>query len=102
MIASTLEFAMALVGLVLLWRQRPSAAVLIGAVTVTFALGYALFVAKLRYRIPILPLVFVLAGVGAWHLAANALAFTPRGARSGAGSTRRDDRHQLEGRRNRQ
>jgi CHASE2 domain-containing sensor protein len=85
MIASTLQFALALVGLVLLWRKRPSAALLISAVTVTFALGYALFVTKLRYRIPILPLVFVLAGVGAWHLAANARALTPLGARSGAG-----------------
>jgi 4-amino-4-deoxy-L-arabinose transferase-like glycosyltransferase len=85
MIASTLEFALALVGLVPLWRKRPSAALLISTVTVTFALGYALFVAKLRYRIPILPLVFLLAGVGAWHLAA-----------------RRDDHHQPEGRRNHQ
>jgi hypothetical protein len=82
MIASTLEFALALVGLVLLWRRRPSAALLIGAVTVSFALGYALFVAKLRYRIPILPLVFVLAGVGAWQLVAQALAL--HGARRGA------------------
>jgi CHASE2 domain-containing sensor protein len=87
MIASTLEFALALVGLVLLWRKRPSAALLISTVTVTFALGYALFVAKLRYRIPILPLVFVLAGIGAWQLAANALALTPRGVRRGAGVT---------------
>jgi 4-amino-4-deoxy-L-arabinose transferase-like glycosyltransferase len=72
MIASILEFALALVGLVLLWRKRPSAAVLITGVTVAFAFGYALFVAKLRYRIPILPLLFVLAGIGAWRLSANA------------------------------
>ena len=71
MIASTLEFALALVGLVLLWRKRPSAAVLLTGVTLAFAFGYALFVAKLRYRIPILPLIFVLAGIGAWRLVAK-------------------------------
>ena len=78
MIASTLEFALALVGLFLLWRRQPSAAVLIGAVTIAFSLGYALFVAKLRYRIPILPLVFVLAGIGAWRLVATARALGER------------------------
>jgi len=75
MVASTLEFALALVGLVVLWRRRPDAALLITGVTFTFALGYALFVAKLRYRIPVLPLVFLLAGVGACHLAASALGY---------------------------
>jgi 4-amino-4-deoxy-L-arabinose transferase-like glycosyltransferase len=74
MVASTVEFGLAFIGLLLLWRRRPDAALLVGAVIFTFALGYALFVTKLRYRIPILPLVFVLAGVGAWRLAANALA----------------------------
>jgi hypothetical protein len=35
------------------------------AVIVAFAAGYALFVAKLRYRMPVLPLVFVFTGAGA-------------------------------------
>lgn len=68
MIASSVEFGLALFGFVLLWRTQRSAALLIGIVTIAFGFGYALFVAKLRYRIPILPLVFVLAGVGAWKL----------------------------------
>jgi 4-amino-4-deoxy-L-arabinose transferase-like glycosyltransferase len=63
LIASSVEFGLALIGLVLLWRSRRAAALLLSTVTVVFALGYALFVAKLRYRIPILPLVFILAGV---------------------------------------
>jgi hypothetical protein len=37
------------------WRDRGRS---------TLGVGYALFVAKLHYRIPVLPLVFVLAGVG--------------------------------------
>jgi hypothetical protein len=67
-IASTVEFGLALIGLILLWRTQRRAALLISTVTIAFALGYALFVAKLRYRIPILPLLFVLAGIGAWRL----------------------------------
>jgi 4-amino-4-deoxy-L-arabinose transferase-like glycosyltransferase len=74
---SAVEFGLALVGLIILWRMRSREALLISLVTIAFALGYALFVAKLRYRIPVLPLVFVLAGVGAWKLAtALAAVFT--------------------------
>jgi hypothetical protein len=83
MVASMLEFGLALIGLVLLGRTRPAAALLLGAVTITYALGYALFVAKLRYRIPILPLVFVLAGVGACALVARMFAL--RASRTGSG-----------------
>jgi hypothetical protein len=43
------------------WRQ----ALLPLGVIVAFAAGYALFVAKLRYRMPVLPLVFVFTGAGA-------------------------------------
>jgi hypothetical protein len=68
MITSAVEFGLALIGLILLWRTQRRAALLITTVTIAFALGYALFVAKLRYRIPVLPLVFVLAGIGAWRL----------------------------------
>ena len=82
MVASTLEFGLALIGLVLLGLKRPAAALLLGAVTVVFALGYALFVAKMRYRIPILPLVFVLAGLGAFQLAATAQALGSRGVKN--------------------
>jgi hypothetical protein len=32
------------------------------AVTLAYALGYALFIVKLRFRIPVLPLVFVPSG----------------------------------------
>jgi hypothetical protein len=67
-LASTVEFALALIGLIVLYKRQRRAALLISMVIVTFGLGYALFVAKLRYRIPILPLVFVLAGIGAWRL----------------------------------
>jgi len=77
-IASTAEFGLALYGLGLLWRRRRLAAILIGSVTIAFALGYALFAAKLRYRIPVLPLVFVLAGVGAWQLGTGVAALGGR------------------------
>jgi hypothetical protein len=66
-----LEMALALVGLPLAWRRNRAATVLLVAVSVTYGLGYALFYAKLRYRIPVLPCVFLLAGVAAaasWNL----------------------------------
>jgi 4-amino-4-deoxy-L-arabinose transferase-like glycosyltransferase len=83
-LASTVEFGLAFLGLILLWRTQRRAALLISTVTFAFALGYALFVAKLRYRIPVLPLVFVLAGIGAWRLG-TAVAGALRGkARTGS------------------
>jgi hypothetical protein len=82
-IASTLEFGLALLGLVLLWRTRRAAALLVIAVSIAFGLGYALFVAKLRYRIPILPLIFVLSGVGAWKLGTMAAALVSKRAGQG-------------------
>jgi CHASE2 domain-containing sensor protein len=88
MIASTVEFGLALFGLVFLWRTQRAAALLIGTVTITFALGYALFVAKLRYRIPVLPLVFVLAGVGAWKLGAPVIALLAGRIKAGAAPPR--------------
>ena len=61
----SLELILALVGVVVVCRTRRSYTVLLLGVIVAYAIGYALFVAKLRYRIPILPLVFLFSGVGA-------------------------------------
>jgi hypothetical protein len=60
-----LELGLALVGLVVVARTRWRQALLPVAVILAFAAGYALFVAKLRYRIPILPLLFLFTGAGA-------------------------------------
>jgi hypothetical protein len=60
-----LELALALLGLVVVARRRWRQALLLLAVILAFAAGYALFVAKLRYRMPVLPLVFVFTGAGA-------------------------------------
>lgn len=57
------EMAFALAGLALAWRRDRAATLLLVAVAVAYGLGYALFVAKLRYRIPVMPVVFLLAGV---------------------------------------
>lgn len=61
-----LELSLALGGIIVVartprWRQ----AILLVAVILAYAVGYALFVAKLRYRIPVLPLLFVFTGAGA-------------------------------------
>ena len=77
-----LELSLALVGLVAVARTHWRQALLPLAVTLAYAAGYALFVAKLRYRIPVLPLVFLFTGVGAAAL----YAFV-RGASRGGGST---------------
>lgn len=59
------ELALALVGVVVGWRRERRATVLLLGVTLAYALGFALFVAKLRYRITVMPCVLLLAGVGA-------------------------------------
>ena len=59
------ELLLALGGLVLVGRTRWRRAMLPLAVILAFAVAHALFVATLRYRITVLPLVFLFAGVGA-------------------------------------
>jgi hypothetical protein len=61
----SLELLLTLVGVIVVGRTRWRQALLLVAVIVAYAVGYALFVAKLRYRIPILPLLFLFAGAGA-------------------------------------
>lgn len=60
-----LELALALVGLVAAVRARWRQTLLPLTVIFAYAMGFALFVGKLRYRIPVLPLVFLFTGVGA-------------------------------------
>ncbi len=59
------ELLLALVGSVIAARTRPRETLLLVGVAITFTLGYSLFGMSIRYRIPILPLVFALSGVGA-------------------------------------
>jgi hypothetical protein len=59
------ELALALPGLVIAWRRQRGATVLLVGVMVAYSLGYSLFVAKLRYRITVLPCLLLFAGVGA-------------------------------------
>jgi hypothetical protein len=59
------ELSLALVGLVLVGRARWRRAMLPLAVILAFAVGHALFVATLRYRITVLPLVLLFTAVGA-------------------------------------
>ena len=73
-ISFLLELSLALLGLVAVARTRWRQAILPLAVILAYAAGYALFVAKLRYRIPILPLLFLFTGTGA----AAALAWVRR------------------------
>jgi hypothetical protein len=75
MLSFGLELPLALVGAVHAFRRRPAAAWLLAGVILAYAFGYALFVAKLRYRIPVLPHLFVFTAVGA---CAAATALTAR------------------------
>ena len=61
----SLELILALVGVVVVGRTKRGYTLLLLGVIIAFAVGYAIFVAKLRYRIPILPLVFLFSGAGA-------------------------------------
>jgi hypothetical protein len=59
------ELLLALIGIVLAWRRdRRTTLLLIGTI-LSFAFGYTLFVAKMRYRIPVVPFLYVFSGVGA-------------------------------------
>jgi 4-amino-4-deoxy-L-arabinose transferase-like glycosyltransferase len=67
--SSGLEFSLALLGLVLVARTRKRRALLPLAVILAYAAGCALFVGALRYRMTVLPLVFLFSGAGAaWVL----------------------------------
>ena len=70
-VASGTEFLLALLGLVVLWRRCRREAVLLAGLVLVFALGHSLFVGKIRYRITVLPLVFVFAGAGVATLGAR-------------------------------
>lgn len=59
------EVGLALVGLAFAGRGRRAAVLLILGVALAYGFGYALFIAKLRYRIVVMPGVFLLAGLGA-------------------------------------
>ncbi len=63
-----LELVLAMIGLVVAVRDRPRQTVLMVAILVAYAIGFALFVAKLRYRITVLPLLFTFSAVGAASL----------------------------------
>jgi 4-amino-4-deoxy-L-arabinose transferase-like glycosyltransferase len=63
------ELALAAVGLLVGWRTRRRETVWLVTIVLAYALGYALFYGKLRYRIPILPVVLSFAGLGAAELA---------------------------------
>jgi hypothetical protein len=60
-----LELSLALLGLVLVGRTRWRQSVLPLSVILAYAAGHALFVATLRYRMTVLPLVFLFTGAGA-------------------------------------
>lgn len=77
------ELVLAAVGIGVAWRRHRSETILLGGVMLAYALGYSLFVGKLRYRIPVLPHLFVFAGVGAAALQA---AFASRARRRRAGT----------------
>lgn len=64
-VASTVEIGLALAGIAFGWRRRRAAVVLLAGTALVYGVGYALFVAKLRYRIAVLPEVLLLAGLGA-------------------------------------
>jgi hypothetical protein len=71
------EITLALAGLALAGRGRRAAVLLIVGVALAYGFGYALFIAKLRYRIVVMPGVFLLAGLGAVLLWARVGATAP-------------------------
>ncbi len=62
-VTSSLEYLLALFGLVLCWRRHKRETALIVLVVTLYSLAYSPFYAKLRYRIPVLPFVYALGGL---------------------------------------
>jgi hypothetical protein len=67
-LASVAEVGLSLVGLGILWRRRRAEAVLLLAVMLAFGLGYSVLTGRMRYRIPVVPALLVLAGGGATRI----------------------------------
>ncbi len=59
------ELVLAAVGVAAGWKYRRRETIWLVGLVLSFALGYAVFYGKLRYRIPILPIVLAFAGLGA-------------------------------------
>jgi hypothetical protein len=70
-VASGAEFVLAAIGVTAAWKRRRAATLFLLAVLVVFAAGYAPFIGKMRYRIPVVPVVLVLAGAGLVSLVAG-------------------------------
>jgi 4-amino-4-deoxy-L-arabinose transferase-like glycosyltransferase len=68
-VSFSLELVLAAIGLVVGWRRRRRETVWLVAIVLSFAIGYAMFFGKLRYRIPILPILLGFAGLGTAALA---------------------------------
>lgn len=82
-----IEFALAVIGLIVGWRTRRRETVWLLAIVLSFAAGYATFYGKMRYRIPLLPIVLGFAGLGGATLAGRLRRFQPPGT-STAGRAR--------------
>lgn len=87
------ELFLAGVGIAVALRRRSPEAVLLVAVMLAYAFGYALFLGKLRYRITVLPELFAFTGVGVAALVTlvrsgrrRQPSLAPPGRRSVAGS----------------
>ena len=63
-VASGVELGLGLVGIAVGWRRQRRIVALLAGTALVYGLGYALFIAKLRYRIGIVPEVLLLAGLG--------------------------------------
>jgi hypothetical protein len=87
-ITFTGELILAGLGVALTWRARRREALLLLTLILGFAVGYTIFVAKLRYRIPVLPLLFVFTGVGADAVRTFARGASGRGWRRSANLSR--------------
>jgi 4-amino-4-deoxy-L-arabinose transferase-like glycosyltransferase len=79
-VASVVEFLLAIIGLIALWRAHRRETVLLVGMVLVFALGHSLFVGKIRYRITVLPAVFVFVGTGVAVLWQRAGERSPSGA----------------------
>jgi 4-amino-4-deoxy-L-arabinose transferase-like glycosyltransferase len=58
------ELLLAFIGLAVMWRSRRREAILLVALVLAYAFAHSLFVGRLRYRITVLPLLFIMAGAG--------------------------------------
>lgn len=63
---------LAIFGLIFAWKSHRKYVLLFGLLFLSFTIGYAFFITKARFRLPLDPYLIILGSYGAWSIAHGA------------------------------